>query len=144
MWLSWSVPRISRRLVGDLLYLVADTLELVDDLGDHQHEAQVDRGRLPPGDDLAAHLIEIDLHLVDLLLVGPYLIDRLVVVGLQQRDRAIELCLDESTHCQDPAADSLHLGVELLVRVYVHRGIPLWALGQLRRVGNPALSRTAR
>ena len=36
-----------RRLVGDLLHLVADALELVDDLGDHQHEAQVDRRRLP-------------------------------------------------------------------------------------------------
>src|SRR6266545_8167901 len=45
------------RLVGDLLDFVADALELVDDLDHGQDHAQVDRGRLALGDDLAALLV---------------------------------------------------------------------------------------
>jgi hypothetical protein len=37
-----------------------------------------------PRDDLRAHLVEADLHLVDLLLVDLHLRDRVAVVGLEQ------------------------------------------------------------
>ena len=59
-----------RRLVRDLLHLVADALEVVDDLADRQHHPQVDRRRLPLGDDLRALLVDADLQLVDRRLVG--------------------------------------------------------------------------
>ena len=50
----------------------------------------------------------------------------------------VELRLDEPAHRQDAAADRLHLGVELLVRVFGHRKSSLG----LRRIA--AISRSGR
>jgi hypothetical protein len=134
-----------RRLVGDLLRLVADPLELVDDLRDHQDETQVDRRRLPPGDDLAAELVEVDLHLIDGLLVGADLVDGiLALVVVQDGDRAAQLGFDDATHRQDPAPDRLDLGIELLVRVFAHRAIPCQTQAPILPTGISRFSRSVR
>ncbi len=109
------------RLVGNLLHLVADALEVVDDLGDGQHHPQVDGRRLAPRDNLRALLVHRDLQLVDR---GLALADRVdaprVVLLLERLDRARQLLLDDPAHRQDARADRLHLRVELLVRVFGH------------------------
>ena len=43
---------------------------------------------------------------------------------LEQRDGAVELRFDESTHREHAAADRLHLGVELFVCMFIHREFP--------------------
>ena len=50
------------RHAGDLLGLVADALEVGDGLDDRDDQPQVARGRLAASDDVAARLVELDLH----------------------------------------------------------------------------------
>ena len=109
------------RLERHLLRLVADPLEVVDDLGHGHDHPEVDRRRLPLRDDLRALLVDLHLHPVDRLLVGADLVDQVgkLLVG-ERRDRAAELLLDEAAHREHAAPDRLHLGVELLVRVFGH------------------------
>ena len=123
-----------RRATRDLLHLVADPLEIVHDLGDGQDHAQVDRSRLTPGDDHAALLVHVDLHLVDHLLVGADRVEHRVafLLALEKLDRARELRLDDAAHRQDAAPDRLHVGVELLVRVLGHVSLPRGAAGVSR------------
>jgi hypothetical protein len=45
-------------------------------IDDGQHHAQIDRGRLPLN-DLAALLIDFDLHLIDSALVDPDRVDQI-------------------------------------------------------------------
>ena len=112
-------------LVGDLLDLVRNALQVVHDLGDREDHPQVDRRRLPLGDDLAALLVHVDLHLVDLQLVGANQVeDRGILVLLQHHDGARELRLDQPAHREHAAADRFHFGVELLVCVFRHHVLP--------------------
>ena len=65
---------------------------------------------------------DVDLHLVDRLLVGADLrrSARVLVLSSSSIDRARQLRLHEAAHREHAAADRLHLGVELLVRVFGH------------------------
>ena len=119
------------RLLGlehDLLRLVADPLEIVDDLGDGHDHPQINRRRLALRDDLRALLVDLHLHPVDRLLVGADGVDQVFrfLVG-EGGECARQLLLDEAAHGQDAAADQFHLGVELLVRVFGHGSRPLFA-----------------
>jgi hypothetical protein len=70
-------------------------------------------------------LIDRDLQLVDLSLVGPHCIGTPRVVLLLERfDCARQLLFDDAAHRQDAGANALHLGVELLVRVIAHPDPP--------------------
>jgi hypothetical protein len=76
----------------------------------------------PLGDDHAALLVHVDLHLVDHLLVGADCVEQCIafLLALEELDRARELRLDDAAHRQDAAPDRLHVGVELLVGVLGH------------------------
>ena len=107
-----------RRLVRDLLDLVAAPFEIVDDLAHRQHHAQVHGGGLAPRDDLRALLIDVDLQLIDRRLVGADCVEQVGVLFLTERlDRARQLLFHHAAHRQDAGANAFHLDVELLIRV---------------------------
>jgi hypothetical protein len=109
--------------LGDFLDFVADALQLVD-LDHRQHHPQVDRRGLPFGDDLAALLIQVDLHLIDRQFVGGDRIDEIDVGRLERRDGSRDLRLDQAAHRQHAGAYAFHLDVELLGSMFVHAWIP--------------------
>ena len=107
------------REASELLGLVADALEIGDDLDDGDDEAKVGGGRLAPGEHLGAVLVDLDLERVDLVIVlrddGPE-----IGIGLEQRRQpAADLLLDEPAHLQHLVADLLELEVELVGDVLI-------------------------
>ncbi|MNY27052.1 hypothetical protein D3C86_1609390 [compost metagenome] len=100
--------------LGDLGGLVADALEVDHRLGDADDQAQVGSRRLTAGEDAHAFLVDVALHLVDLVVDLAHLLSQ-TGVGVDQRGhRVIDLLLDQPAHGQQMAAHLLQLGVELL------------------------------
>ncbi|MNZ96123.1 hypothetical protein D3C78_1153040 [compost metagenome] len=99
---------------GDLGRFVTDTLQVDHRLGNADDQTQVGSGRLTTGENAHAFLVDVALHLVDLLVDFAHLLGQ-ARVGLDQRgDRVIDLFLDQAAHRQEVTADLLEFGVELL------------------------------
>ena len=109
------------RHAGDLLRLVADALEVGDGLDHGDDEPQVAGGRLAPGDDVAARLVELDLHRVHAMIVSTTLSSSAMSPDPRAVDGALDLLFDEPAHLQHGGAHGLELVVELLGSVLGHR-----------------------
>ena len=163
LYLAADVPNLdvaARRLAflaqldgaaGDLGGLVADPLEVDHRLRDADDQAQVGGRRLTPGEDTHALLVDVALHLVDLVVDLADLLGE-AGVGVDQRvDRVVDLLFHQPAHGQEVAAHILQLGVELLgdvmgETVFVdHVGNPSGAaatgdINELRRAPEAAVS----
>src|SRR5690606_15818518 len=100
--------------LGDLRRLVADALKVDHRLGDADDQTQVGGRRLTPGKDAQAFLVDVALHLVDLVIDLAYLPGQTGVSLDKRGHRVVDLLLDQPAHGQQVAAHLLQLGVELL------------------------------
>ncbi|MNT33568.1 hypothetical protein D3C72_1695020 [compost metagenome] len=99
---------------GDLGRLVTNTLQVDYRLGNADDQTQVGSGRLTTSENAHTFLVDVALHLVDLLIDFPHLLGK-AGVGLDQRsDRVVDLLLDQAAHRQEVAANLFEFGVELL------------------------------
>ena len=103
----------------ELLGLVADALQVGDDLDDGDDEPQVAGRGLAPRQHARALLVDLDLEGVHVV-VGLRDLGGEVRVALEQGRQAVRhLALDEPAHGQHLVADGLQLEVELLRDVLV-------------------------
>ena len=105
---------------GDLLRLVADALEIGDDLADAEYQAQIGGGRLATGDDVRAVVVDGLFQLVDPLVGLDDVLDRVHLTGLEGIDGGGNLRLDQAAHLQDQRAHSVEVFVELAGKMFVH------------------------
>ncbi len=102
---------------GDLGRFVTNALQVDHRLGDTDDQAQVGGRRLPTGEDTQAFLVDIALHLVDLLVNLAHLLGQ-ARIGFDQRgDRVVDLFFNQPAHGQQVAAHLFQLGIELLGNV---------------------------
>ena len=100
--------------LGNLGRLVTDALEVDHRLGDADDQAQVGGRRLATGEDAHAFLVDVALHLVDLVVDLAHLLGQ-AGVGLDQRgDGVVDLLFHQAAHGQQVAAHFFQFGVELL------------------------------
>ncbi|MCY1178589.1 hypothetical protein D3C76_1285290 [compost metagenome] len=116
---------------SDLGRLVTDAFQVNHRLGNADDQAQV-RGRwLAAGEDAQALLVDVALHLVDLLVNLAHLLGQ-TRVGFDQRgNRVVDLLFHQPAHGQQVAAHLFELGVELLGNVmgkafFVDHRFVLW------------------
>ncbi|MNX47151.1 hypothetical protein D3C86_777020 [compost metagenome] len=107
---------------GDLLGLVAAAFHVGEHLGyGHQH-AQVDGGRLVPGQDAADALVDLDLVAVDFLFPFADFFNQGQVGGGQRVDGLLDHGFHQAAHLQELRTDAFQIGVELLVCMLRHPG----------------------
>jgi len=102
------------RLLGDVHRLVTDALEVGVDLHGGGDQPQVGGHRLLESEQAQAAVVDLDLHLVHLLVRGD---DPLDGVGppLDQGARGrVHPLLDERPHVQEPALERLQLRLEMV------------------------------
>ena len=104
----------------DLLGLVADALEVGDDLADRHDQAQVARRRLALDHDVVDGAVDRDLVAVDARVVFDHLRDERLVAGGEGLDRGEDLRLDQSAHLQHARARGVEVGLELLGNMLGH------------------------
>jgi len=98
----------------DLLGLVADALQVGDDLADRHDQAQVAGRRLALDDDVVAGAVDGHLVAVDARVVLDDLRDQRGVAGAEGLDRGEDLRLDQAAHLQHARARGVEVGLELL------------------------------
>ena len=92
-----------------------------DGLDDRDHEPQVARRRLAPGDDLVALLVDGDFELIDLGIVPDHGVAERGVAFDQGVEGLLDLLFDEPAHLQHARADFLEFGVVLPGNVGMNR-----------------------
>ncbi len=111
-----------QRALGDVDGLVADALEIGDDLHGGGDEAQIAGGRLVQRQELHALLVDLDVVGVHLRVAVDDLLGQ-HRVALQQRGHdPADLVLDQAAHGQQGLLER----VQLFVKVALHDGPPLY------------------
>ncbi len=114
-----AVEYLARRL-GDLFRFIADAFEVGDGFAHRHNHAQVDGGRLPPGDEVGTGIIDGDFHLVDAAVAGD---DPLGLIAFAFGERlygALDLFLDQTAHAGEVGTDGVEFRIELLEKMCVH------------------------
>jgi hypothetical protein len=109
------------RHARDLLGLVADALQVGDDLADSHDQAQVARRGLALDDDVVARAVDRDFVAVHAALVLDHLSDHRGIAAAERVDRGEDLRLDETSHLQHASARAAQVRFELLGYVLAAR-----------------------
>jgi hypothetical protein len=111
--IDWTfLTREARGDVADLFAFVAHPLKIGDRLDDGDDQAQVTGGGITSSEDARALLVNRDFHLVHFEVVTRHGFTEQAIALDHGRDRLGELLLDESTHREHLAANTLQVFVE--------------------------------
>lgn len=83
-------------------------------------EAQIARGRLALGDDVAAVVVELDLRQVDRLVAFDHGVEQVELAAAQALDRLDHLGFRQAAHVEDATADFFEFDVVLPESVFGH------------------------
>ena len=113
------VADLAARL-GDVLGIVADTLDHAGDLQCGDDFAQIVRHRRTQRDDAHGQLVDLAFERVDLLVAFDDLLGEVVVTAHQRIERLLDRDFGQTAHFRDQAAEAGDVFVEGFYGMFLH------------------------